>query len=59
MSQPLGAYVGNSLEVIESVDILKNIKTPENIDLRELCLSLSAHMVCLSRKDINYDEAYS
>lgn len=58
MSQPLGAYVGNSLEVIESVEILKNIKTPESSDLRELCLSLSAHMVCLSRKAINFDEAH-
>jgi pyrimidine-nucleoside phosphorylase len=39
MNQPLGSYVGNMLEVLEAVDVLKG-KGPE--DLKEACLYLSA-----------------
>jgi len=41
MDQPLGLHVGNSLEVVEVLDILHG-KGPE--DLRELCLELAGWM---------------
>ena len=45
MDQPLGRMVGNSLEVIESVEVLRGEGPP---DLRELCLSLAAWMFLLA-----------
>jgi len=44
MNQPLGTHVGNSLEVIEVLDVLRG-GGPE--DLRELCLELAAWMFFL------------
>jgi pyrimidine-nucleoside phosphorylase len=44
MNQPLGTHVGNSLEVIEVLDVLRG-GGPE--DLRELCLELAAWMFYL------------
>src|SRR6201981_976122 len=44
MDQPLGTHVGNSLEVIEVLDVLRGAG-PE--DLRELCLHLSGWMLQL------------
>lgn len=53
MDMPLGSAVGNSLEVIEAIKVLKNeIKN----ELRELCLALSANMLSLCF-DKTYDEA--
>ncbi len=47
MNIPLGNAVGNSLEVIEAVNILKGEKVD---DLRELCLTLAAEMISLAKK---------
>jgi pyrimidine-nucleoside phosphorylase len=44
MDQPLGNMIGNSLEVIEVVDVLRG-SGPE--DLRELCLELAGWMLHL------------
>ncbi|MCZ2491259.1 pyrimidine-nucleoside phosphorylase [Dellaglioa carnosa] len=54
MNQPLGNKIGNSLEIEESIDILKN-KGPE--DLRELVLTLGSYMVILGGKAEKFDEA--
>ncbi len=45
MDKPLGNAIGNSLEVIEALDVLKG-KGPG--DLRKLSLELSAHMLRLA-----------
>ncbi len=57
MNQPLGSHVGNALEVIESVDILKGEAQPEQQDLLELSLLLAAHMIILGGKTENVEEA--
>lgn len=52
MDIPLGYAVGNSLEVIESIDIL-NAKGPE--DLTQVCIELAANMLYLAEKgDMQY-----
>ena len=53
MDIPLGNNIGNSLEVQEAIDILKNIKKGS---LYELCVELSSHMVSLGL-EITYEEA--
>lgn len=47
MNAPLGRTVGNSLEVMEAVEILQG-KGPE--DLRQISLELAANMICLAEK---------
>lgn len=49
MNQPLGRMVGNSLEVIESIDCLKG-GGPH--DLRELTVELAAEMILLSKPEL-------
>jgi pyrimidine-nucleoside phosphorylase len=44
MNQPLGDFVGNALEVIECLDVLKGGGPP---DLVQLCEELSAHCLLL------------
>ena len=46
MNQPLGKSVGNSLEVIEAINYLKNINQDQRLD--ELVLSLSTEMLMIS-----------
>jgi len=53
MNQPLGKNIGNALEVIEVIEVLKN-KGPD--DLREVSIELATWMVSLG-KNISYDEA--
>jgi len=56
MEQPLGAFVGNSLEVEECLAILKNERSPEWEDTRELSLELAAHMLELGGAARSRDE---
>ncbi len=44
MDIPLGAFVGNSLEVIEAI---KTLKGEGEKNLTEVCLSLAAQMLCM------------
>ena len=53
MNQPLGCAVGNSLEVIEAIEMLKG-GGPE--DFREHCLHVSAHMLMLGKRAKTLDE---
>lgn len=54
MENPLGNYVGNWLEVKESIDCLKGKGNPE---LLELSLILSALMIIAGGKADNYEDA--
>jgi pyrimidine-nucleoside phosphorylase len=54
MNQPLGNAVGNSLEVIEAIDMLKG-GGPE--DFAEHCLYVSAHMLVLGKRAADLNEA--
>lgn len=64
MDQPLGRFVGNSLEIKECIDILQNKDCVENDvdfynDTRELSLQLAAQMIVLANKASSFDQAYS
>ena len=53
MEQPLGNYIGNSLEVIEAIEVLKgNTKG----DLLEVCLTLGAAMLLNAQKVSTLEE---
>lgn len=54
MDEPLGSAVGNSIEVLEALDVLSG-KGPES--LRRLCLILGAYMLLLAGKASNLNEA--
>ncbi len=56
MNQPLGYYIGNALEVYESVKTLKN-EGPA--DLTELCLVASAYMLWHGNQADSYDAGYA
>lgn len=62
MEEPLGAFVGNSLEVLESYSILKNeFPTPQHrtmaLSLSDLCCTLVAEMAVLSKTRSNFEAA--
>lgn len=54
MDTPLGKNIGNSLEVIEAVEILK---TGKDSDLTRVCLELATNIVMLA-KNIDRENAY-
>ncbi len=55
-AQPLGNYIGNSLEVIEAIEVLKgNVEG----DLLEVSLSLGAYMLILAKRVETFDEGIS
>ncbi|MDW7923991.1 pyrimidine-nucleoside phosphorylase [Enterococcus faecium] len=54
MSEPLGEAIGNSLEVVEAIEILQG-NGPE--DLVEMCYALGSQMVVLAGKAKTTDEA--
>ncbi|MBR3161717.1 MAG: thymidine phosphorylase [Bacilli bacterium] len=53
MNVPLGNNIGNSLEIEEVIDVLKNGKQGP---LRDLCIEISSHMVSMGL-NIDYDKA--
>jgi len=53
MDEPLGFAIGNSLEVKEAIEVLKDRGSE---DLRNLCLVLGAHMLKLGRAVKSYEE---
>jgi len=65
MEQPLGRFAGNSLEVFECLEIMKNKKfmSADGVDLcadtRELSLLLSAHMIFMAGKTSSFEAAYA
>ena len=54
MNEPLGYAIGNSLEVIESIDTLKG-KGPK--DLEDLCLHICAEFLVAAKLYDDYDKA--
>lgn len=54
MDQPLGNTIGNSLEIEESIEILKG-NGPR--DITDLVLTLGSEMVVLARKATTLEEA--
>ncbi len=53
MNIPLGKKVGNFLEIEETLDVLEN-KAP--VDVMELTLALSAHMLVMGEKASSYQQ---
>lgn len=47
MDTPLGTSIGNSLEVLEAIDILKGRETDNN--LYDLCIELASNMVSMGK----------
>ncbi|HTU28254.1 MAG TPA: thymidine phosphorylase [Solirubrobacteraceae bacterium] len=45
MSQPLGAWVGNAVEIVEAVEVLRGERTGRFADL---CLELTGHLAALA-----------
>ena len=56
MSQPLGRMSGNAVEIVESVEVLRNLRHPLTEDLRRLSLALAGWMLHLGGKAASPDE---
>ncbi|WAM34611.1 pyrimidine-nucleoside phosphorylase [Caldicellulosiruptor morganii] len=54
MNQPLGLMIGNSLEVIEAIEVLKG---RGHEDLRNLCIEFATEMMILSGVERNRERA--
>ncbi len=54
MEQPLGTHIGNSLEIIESIEFLKG---EYNQDLYEIVLEIAAHTLILANLAKDFSEA--
>ena len=54
MDQPIGYAVGNTLEIIESINFLKGIIMPE--DLKNIVLELGSNMIKLAGKGESLEE---
>jgi pyrimidine-nucleoside phosphorylase len=57
MSQPLGKYAGNALEVYECIKIMRNETEDEMLSTKELSLELAARMLLLSDSIASIAEA--
>lgn len=55
MDQPLGRAVGNTLEVMEAIDVLKGAGSP---DITEVSLEIAKLMIYMAKKANTPDEAY-
>ncbi len=58
MNQPLGRAVGNSLEVEECINLLRNESLPSARPVLDLSLELSAHMLLLANVDKTLEAAH-
>ncbi|MEA2544501.1 MAG: pyrimidine-nucleoside phosphorylase [Acidobacteriaceae bacterium] len=56
MSQPLGRMAGNAVEIVESVELLRNQRHPLTEDLRRLSLELAGWMLYLGGKAPSTEE---
>lgn len=54
MEEPLGTGIGNSLEVVEAVEILSGAG---DMRLREFCVEMAARMLLLAKPKLNLSEA--
>lgn len=54
MDQPLGSHIGNSLEVIEAIEVLKGNTSGELLDV---ALELAARMLLLTDNSSSYEDA--
>jgi pyrimidine-nucleoside phosphorylase len=59
MNQPLGRAVGNSLEVLECINLLRGEIEPSAKPVLDLSLQLSAHMLVLSETEQSLDAAHA
>jgi pyrimidine-nucleoside phosphorylase len=59
MNQPLGRAVGNSLEVLECINLLRGEIEPAAKPVLDLCMELSAHMLVLAKNEQTLDAAHA